>query len=47
MDKFLLVVDMQNGFINNDSYKSLVNKINSLIENSHYETIIFTKFMNS
>jgi len=44
--KTLLVVDMQKGFIKNDDYKKLNDKINSLIKNSGYDNIIFTKYIN-
>ena len=45
--KLLLVVDMQVGFIVNNEYKLLNDKINSLIKNSDYDKVIFTKFINS
>ena len=44
--KVLLVVDMQNGFIKNVQYKTLNNKIKSLIVNNSYDKIILTKFIN-
>lgn len=46
MIKILIVVDMQNGFINKPNYIALKDKIEKLITNSNYEKIIFTKFLN-
>ena len=44
--KVLLVVDVQNGFMKNDKYKELSNKIDEYIAKSNYDKIIFTKFIN-
>lgn len=44
--KVLLVVDVQNGFMKNDKYKELSNKIDEYIAKSSYDKIIFTKFIN-
>lgn len=44
--KVLLVVDVQNGFMKNDKYKELSNKIDQYIAKSNYDKIIFTKFIN-
>ena len=44
--KFLMVVDMQQGFMNNDNYKNLNDKIIKLIDNNQYDVIILTKFIN-
>ena len=46
MNKILIVIDMQNGFINKSNYISLKDKIQKLITNSNYEKIIFTKYLN-
>ena len=45
MNKLLLVVDVQNAFIN-DNTKHILNKISNLIDNSDYNTVIFTRFIN-
>jgi len=44
--KTLLVIDMQNGFIDGKNNKNLIDKINNLIANDKYENIIFTKYLN-
>lgn len=44
--KFLLVVDVQKGFIKGKPYKELVKRINCLIQSEAYEKIIYTKFKN-
>lgn len=44
--KTLLVVDMQKGFIKNDDYLALNNKLADLISNNQYDKVIFTKFIN-
>lgn len=44
--KTLLVVDMQKGFLKNENYLNLSNKIQSLINNNNYDKILFTKFKN-
>ena len=44
--KTLLVVDMQKGFIKNDDYLALNNKLADLISNNKYDKVIFTKFIN-
>lgn len=46
MNKILIVIDMQNGFMNKSNYISLKDKIQKLITNSNYEKIIFTKYLN-
>lgn len=43
--KTLLVVDMQAGFIKDDDYLALNNKLADLISNNQYDKVIFTKFM--
>ena len=45
MNKLLLVVDVQNAFIN-DNTKHILNKISNLIDDSDYNTVIFTRFIN-
>lgn len=44
--KTLLVIDMQNGFIDGKNNENLIDKINNLIANDKYENIIFTKYLN-
>lgn len=46
MSKILIVVDMQNGFMNKPNYIALKDKIEKYIINSNYEKIIFTKYLN-
>lgn len=46
MKSLLLVIDLQNAFINKHT-KNLPKKINDLIDTKHYDDIIFTKFINS
>lgn len=46
MNKILIVVDMQKGFINKPNYVSLNQKINTLIKSNNYTNYIFTKFIN-
>lgn len=45
MRKLLLVIDVQNDFIN-DNTRNYVSKIKSLIDSNNYEEIAFTKFIN-
>lgn len=45
--KTLLVIDMQKGFMKNNRYKALNKRIESLISNSQYDKVIFTKFINN
>ena len=45
-NRTLMVVDMQQGFMNNDNYKSLNDKIIKLIDNNEYDRIVLTKFIN-
>ena len=46
MNKILIVVDMQNGFMTKPNYLELSTKINKFLEQSNYENIILTKFIN-
>ena len=46
MKKLLLVIDVQNDFIN-DNTKDYVNKIEKLINSNKYDEIVFTKFINN
>lgn len=46
MSKILIVVDMQNGFMNQPDYIALKDKIEKFITNSNYDKIIFTKYLN-
>lgn len=46
MKKLLLVIDVQNDFIN-DNTREYVSKIQKLIDSNEYKNIAFTKFMNS
>ena len=47
MDKILLVVDMQNGFMTKQNYIDLNKKIENLINTYSYQKIYFTKFKNT
>ena len=46
MNKLLLVVDVQNDFIN-DNTKLTLQKIQELINANEYKNIVFTKFINN
>lgn len=46
MNKLLLVIDLQNDFINENS-KYVVDRIKELIQSKEYKNIIFTKFINN
>ena len=46
MNKVLLIVDMQNGFMNHENYKKLSKKIDEYIRLTKYDLYIFTKFIN-
>jgi len=46
MKKLLLVIDVQNDFIN-DHTKDYVSKIEKLINSNKYDEIVFTKFINN
>jgi nicotinamidase-related amidase len=46
MNKLLLVIDLQNDFINDNS-RHIVNKIRKIIDTKLYTDVIFTKFINS
>ena len=46
MDKILIIVDMQNGFMTRPNYINLQSKINNLIKLNEYDKYIFTKFIN-
>ena len=46
MKKLLLVLDVQNDFIN-DNTKDYVTKIEELIVSNKYDEIVFTKFINN
>ena len=45
MNKLLLVIDVQNDFIN-DNTRNVKNKIEKLVESNKYDNIVFTKFIN-
>lgn len=45
MNKLLLVIDVQNDFINKSNTK-ILNKINKLIDSNKYEYVVFTRFLN-
>lgn len=45
MKKLLLVVDVQNDFINDDT-KALLHKISNLIDSNKFDKIAFTRFIN-
>lgn len=44
--KILLVIDMQKGFMENNKYVNLSNRISDYITKSNYDKIIFTKYIN-
>ena len=46
MNRVLMIVDMQKGFINKEVYKDLQVRLNEYIKKSDYDTYIFTKFKN-
>lgn len=46
MDNFLLVIDLQNGFMNENT-KELPNKIEEIVNSGKYQNIVFTRFVNS
>lgn len=46
MNKILIIVDMQNGFMTKPNYVDLKAKINNLIHKEKYTHHIFTKFIN-
>ena len=44
--KVLMVVDLQKGFMNQDNYVELSEKIQTLLQRTTYDKVIFTKFIN-
>lgn len=46
MKKVLIVVDMQNGFMNHENYKKLSKKIDEYITKSDYDLFVFTRFVD-
>jgi len=44
--KVLLVVDMQNGFLEDNRFIKLKEKISELVQKPEYEQVVFTKFIN-
>ena len=46
MNKLLLVIDVQNDFIN-DNTVMVKDKIDKLIESNEYNNVVFTKFINN
>lgn|SRR5574344_456894 len=46
MKKLLLVIDLQNDFINEKS-RYVVDRINTLIDTKQYNNVVFTKFINN
>ena len=44
MNKLLLVIDLQNAFINEHT-KNLPNKIKEIIDNKQYDKVVFTRFI--
>lgn len=46
MKKLLLVIDVQNDFINENT-EPYVSKINDLINSNEYDVVAFTKYINS
>jgi len=45
MKSLLLVIDLQNAFINKNT-KNIPKKVEKLIKNKHYDEVVFTKFIN-
>lgn len=45
-NKTLIVVDMQEGFMENAHYREVSKKINSLLATSKYDAIFVTRFIN-
>ena len=46
MNKLLLVIDVQNDFINNNT-KDVKDRISELVNSKEYNYIVFTKFINN
>lgn len=46
MSKVLMIIDMQKGFVKNQFFSNLVQKINKLISLKIYDYYVFTKFVN-
>lgn len=46
MKKLLLIIDVQNAFINKKT-KHILKRINSLLDSNTYDDVIFTRFINS
>lgn len=46
MKKILMIVDVQNGFMNHANYRDLSERINKYIENNKYDLYVFTKYIN-
>lgn len=44
--KALIVIDMQNGFMNHENFVKLKEKINNLLAENIYDKIFYTKFIN-
>ena len=44
--KTLLIIDMQKGFMKNDKYLTLNEKIENLVKNTQYDKIFMAKFFN-
>ena len=45
MKSLLLVIDLQNEFIN-DNTRYLIKKIDKLIDSKKYDDVLFTRFIN-
>ena len=45
MNNLLLIIDVQNDFVNNKT-KRTIEHINELIKSNEYKYIVFTKFLN-
>ena len=43
--KNILIVDMQNGFIN-DNNRQIIEKINKYLENNKFDNVIYTRYRN-
>ena len=46
MTKALIIVDLQNGFMNHKNYRGLSKRIEKYIKENDYDLCIFTKFIN-
>lgn len=47
MKKILLIIDMQNGFLESEHTKNLIPKIEELLKTNTFDIVIGTRFLNS